>query len=50
VTDGNLLKGVRFFGDGVRTHSMILTLDERQVRFIDSVQLEKRPDIKVRFA
>jgi fructose-1,6-bisphosphatase II / sedoheptulose-1,7-bisphosphatase len=50
VTDGNLLKGVRFFGDGVRTHSMILTLEERQVRFIDSVQLEKRPDIKVRFA
>src|SRR6516225_2766889 len=49
VTDGNLLKGVRFFGEGVRTHSMILTLDERQVRFIDSVQLEKRPDIKVRF-
>jgi fructose-1,6-bisphosphatase II len=50
VTDGNLLKGVRFFGDGVRTSSMILTLDERQVRFIDSVHLEKRPDIKVRFA
>jgi len=49
VTDGNLLKGVRFFGDGVRTSSMILTLDERQVRFIDSVHLEKRPDVKVRF-
>jgi len=49
VTDGNLLKGVRFFGDGVRTTSMILTLDDRQVRFIDSVHLEKRPDIKVRF-
>jgi len=28
---------------------MILTLDERHVRFIDSVRLEKRPDIKVRF-
>src|SRR5271167_4536881 len=49
VTDGNLLKGVRFFGEGVRTSSMILTLDERQVRFIDSVHLDKRPDIKVRF-
>ena len=49
ITDGNLLKGVRFFGDGVRTSSMILTLDERQVRFIDSVHLENRPDIKVRF-
>ena len=49
VTDGNLLKGVRFFDEGVRTSSMILTLDERQVRFIDSVHLENRPDIKVRF-
>jgi len=28
---------------------MILTLDNRQVRFVDSVHLEKRPDIKVRF-
>jgi fructose-1,6-bisphosphatase class II len=49
ITDGNLLRGVRFFGEGVRTSSMILTLDERQVRFIDSVHLENRPDIKVRF-
>jgi fructose-1,6-bisphosphatase II len=49
VTDGNLLKGVRFFGEGVRTSSMILTLDERQVRFIESVHLEKRPDVRVRF-
>ena len=49
VTDGNLLRGVRFFGEGIRTQSMILTLDNRQVRFIDSVHLEKRPDVKVRF-
>ncbi len=50
VTDGNLLRGVRFFGEGVRTHSLIMTLEERQVRFIDTVHLEKRPDVKVRFA
>jgi fructose-1,6-bisphosphatase/sedoheptulose 1,7-bisphosphatase-like protein len=49
VTDGNLLRGVRFFGEGIRTQSMIFTFDDRQVRFIDSVQLEKRPDVKVRF-
>lgn len=49
VTDGTFLRGVRFFGGGVRTSSMILTLDDRQVRFIDSVHLEKRPDVKVRF-
>lgn len=49
VTEGNLLRGVRFFGEGIRTHSMILTLETRQVRFIDTVHLEKRRDAKVRF-
>jgi fructose-1,6-bisphosphatase class II len=50
VTDGSLLRGVRFFGDGIRTHSLVMNLEERQVRFIDSVHLERRPDVKVRFA
>jgi fructose-1,6-bisphosphatase II len=49
VTDGSLLKGVRFFGDGVRTHSLLLNLAKRQVRFVDSVHIASRPDIKVRF-
>jgi len=49
VTGGNLLRGVRFFGEGTRTHSLILTFDDRQVRFIDTVHLEKRPDVKVVF-
>jgi fructose-1,6-bisphosphatase II len=50
VTEGNLLRGVRFFGEGTRTHSLTMTLENRQVRFIDTVHLEKRPDVKVRFA
>ena len=50
VTEGSLLKGVRFFGGGIRTHSLVMTLENRQVRFIDTVHLEKRPDAKVRFA
>src|SRR5262245_32606324 len=49
VTDGTLLKGVRFFGDGVRTHSLVLSLSKRLVRFVDSVHIASRPDIKVRF-
>jgi fructose-1,6-bisphosphatase II len=49
VTAGSLLNGVRFFGEGIRTHSLVLTFDERQVRFIDSVHLYKKPDVKVRF-
>lgn len=49
VTDGSLLKGVRFFGDGTRTQSLVMTLNTRWVRFIDSVHLSRRPDVKVRF-
>jgi fructose-1,6-bisphosphatase II / sedoheptulose-1,7-bisphosphatase len=49
VTDGGLLKGVRFFGDGVRTHSLVMNLSQRIVRFVDTVHLANRPDIKVRF-
>lgn len=48
VTDGSLLQGVRFFGDGIRTHSLVMTLSTRRVRFIDSVHVSRRPDVKVR--
>src|SRR5258708_18873010 len=50
VTEGNLLQGVRFFGEGIRTHSLILTPETPQCPFIDTVHLDKRPDVKVRFA
>ncbi len=49
VTEGNLLRGVRFFGDGNRTHSLVMTMLSAKVRFVDTVHLEKRPDVKVRF-
>ncbi len=49
VTDGALMKGVRFFGEGIRTSSVIMTLSNR-TRFIDSIHLEKGADVKVRFA
>ena len=49
VTDGALLKGVRFFGEGTRTSSVILTLRTGKVRFVESIHLEKGPDVKVRF-
>src|SRR2546426_7978016 len=50
VTEGALMKGVRFFGEGVRTSSVIMTLRTGKVRFIDSIHLEKGPDVKVKFA
>ncbi len=50
VTEGALLKGVRFFGEGVRTSSVIMTLTTGKVRFIESIHLDKKEkDVKVRF-
>jgi fructose-1,6-bisphosphatase II len=50
VTEGALLKGVRFFGEGTRVSSVILTLKTGRVRFIESIHLDKGPDVKVRFS
>ena len=37
VTDGELLRGVRFFGGGARTHSLLMAYKRGVVRFIDTV-------------
>ena len=40
VTDGDLLRGVRFFGGGYRTHSIVMTSKApRQFCFVDQVSL-----------
>jgi fructose-1,6-bisphosphatase II len=49
VTDGNLLQGVRFTGDGVHTQSVVMTSVPARVRFVDTTHLENKPDVKVRF-
>jgi fructose-1,6-bisphosphatase class II len=49
VTDGTLLKGVRFFGDGMRTHCLVMTAEPHQVRFIDTIHAKNDPDVKIRF-
>ena len=49
VTDGDLMRGVRFFGDGVRTSSLIMQTHPHRVRFIDSIHVDARSDVKVRF-
>lgn len=43
VTEGALLHGVRFFGDGCRTHTLAMTYASRQVRFVDTVHMFKEP-------
>jgi fructose-1,6-bisphosphatase/sedoheptulose 1,7-bisphosphatase-like protein len=49
VTDGTLMRGVRFFGDGIRTSSLVMQTTPHRVRFIDSIHVDSRPDVKVRF-
>ena len=49
VTDGTLMKGVRFFGDGIRTSSLIMQTNPHLIRFIDSIQVYPGPAVKIRF-
>ncbi len=44
VTDGDLLKGVRFFGGGARTHSLVMHSRSATVRFIESThRFDRKP-------
>jgi fructose-1,6-bisphosphatase/sedoheptulose 1,7-bisphosphatase-like protein len=49
VTDGSLMRGIRFFGDGIRTSSVIMQNNPNLVRFIDSIHVAPKKDVKVRF-
>jgi fructose-1,6-bisphosphatase II / sedoheptulose-1,7-bisphosphatase len=49
VTDGTLMRGVRFFGDGTRTSSVIMQNSPHRIRFIDSTHVSARADVKIRF-
>ena len=45
ITDSNLLKGIRYFGGGVRTHSISMRYKTGTVRFVDAVhKLEDSDD------
>ena len=49
VTDGTLMKGVRFFGDGIRTSSVIMQNTPHQIRFIDSIHMAPSKNVKIHF-
>ena len=49
VTDGSFMKGVRFFGDGTRTTSLIMQTHPHRIRFIDSIQVVEGQDVRIRF-
>jgi fructose-1,6-bisphosphatase class II len=51
VTEGSLMKGVRFFGDGTRTTSLVMQTNPHRIRFIDSIHVSDSTNIgaKIRF-
>jgi fructose-1,6-bisphosphatase/sedoheptulose 1,7-bisphosphatase-like protein len=49
VTDGTLMRGVRFFGDGTRTSSVIMQNNPHRIRFVDSIHVSASKDVKIQF-
>ena len=50
VTDGALVRGVRFFGHGVRTSSIVMQNDPHLIRFIDTIHVRHTDDtLRIRF-
>jgi fructose-1,6-bisphosphatase class II len=50
VTDGALMRGVRFFGHGIRTSSIVMQNQPHQIRFIDTIHvLHTDDDLRIRF-
>ncbi|MBI4912252.1 MAG: class II fructose-bisphosphatase [Acidobacteria bacterium] len=49
VTKGNLLEGVRMFGHGIRTSTLLLTHASRMIRFVDTVLVTAGEQVTVRF-
>jgi fructose-1,6-bisphosphatase class II len=49
VTDGDLLRGVRFFGGGIRTSSLFMSAKTNTVRFVDTIYREEGSNLAVSF-
>jgi fructose-1,6-bisphosphatase class II len=49
VTDGTLMRGVRFFGDGTRTSSLVMQTNPHLIRFVDTIHVQQGGDVKIRF-
>jgi fructose-1,6-bisphosphatase II len=50
VTEGDLLQGVRFFGGGARTHTLVMAYQTKTVRFVDTVHMfdrERPPSVRL---
>jgi fructose-1,6-bisphosphatase II len=40
ITDGDLFRGVRLFGGGMRTHSIAMTSGVCEIRFVDTIHIQ----------
>ena len=50
VTDGTLMRGVRFFGHGIRTSSIVMQSTPHLIRFIDTIHVRRADDdLRIRF-
>jgi fructose-1,6-bisphosphatase II / sedoheptulose-1,7-bisphosphatase len=43
ITPGTLMNGVRFFGGGARTQSLVISSQSKTARFVDTVHLWNEP-------
>jgi len=48
VTNGDVLKGVRFFGHGARTQTLLIDNQTNQIRFIDTTHVFDKDQIEYR--
>jgi fructose-1,6-bisphosphatase II len=50
VTDGELFKGVRFFGGGARTNSLVMSTKSSKIRFIETTHTYDREKLEYRLS
>jgi fructose-1,6-bisphosphatase II len=48
ITDGDLVRGVRFFGNGARTHSIVMNSQAGTIRFVETVHRLRAEPFRVR--
>jgi fructose-1,6-bisphosphatase II len=48
ITDGDLVRGVRFLGNGARTHSIIMNSRSSTVRFVETVHRFRAEPFRIR--
>ena len=48
VTNGDILRGVRYFGGGARTHTLVMSSQTQKVRFVDTTHVFDKKIINYR--